>query len=54
MSRDDRDQRARPRSGKAIACTGCDYCGHGKYKRGHRRRTRRDARREIRDQRSEG
>lgn len=40
MSKTDRDQRGRPRSGKN-RCTGCPSCGAGEYKQMHRRAERR-------------
>lgn len=48
MSRDYRDQRGRPLSGKTTSCPGCPYCGHGKYKRADRRKSRRNAKARIR------
>lgn len=50
MSRDYRDQRGRLASGKTTSCHGCEYCGHGKYKRADRRKARRSAKAEIKDQ----
>ena len=50
MSKTERDQRGRPRSGKGHKCHGCSYCGAGEYKPFGRRRTRRQKRASIAEQ----
>lgn len=52
MSRDYRDQRGRPPSGKGHSCSGCTYCNRGGYKPAARRKQRRSAKAAIAEQRT--
>lgn len=57
MAHSERDQRGRPHSGKACpesAAGGCQWCGTGVTKRGHRRRNRAAAKRDTRARREDG
>ena len=50
MSDSDRDQRARPQSGKNCLDSmagGCEWCRTGKYKQALRRKERREGKREA-------